>query len=110
MPAQSVYHTLLSGEYVRSPGVTTLFATNVLGHVVLLEGLLAEDRLGEVAVCAGSEAARGIPKLRMKRPTFVSTSANELATVIDGSYFAGRKADPNLTGLRPSPPSHVHCG
>jgi NAD(P)-dependent dehydrogenase (short-subunit alcohol dehydrogenase family) len=77
-------------------GATTLFATNVLGHVVLLEGLLAEDRLGEVAVFAGSEAARGIPKLRMKRPSFVSTSADELATVIDGSYFAGRKADPNL--------------
>ena len=77
-------------------GVTTLFATNVLGHAVLLEGLLAEDRLGEVAVFAGSEAARGIPKLRMKRPSFVSTSADELAAVIDGSYFAGRKADPNL--------------
>ena len=77
-------------------GATTLFATNVLGHVVLLEGLLAEDRLGEVAVFAGSEAARGIPKLRMKRPSFVSTSADELATVIDGSYFADRKYDRNL--------------
>src|SRR5271166_3427188 len=77
-------------------GATYMFASNVLGHVVLLEGLLAEDRLGEVAVFAGSEAARGIPKIRMKRPSFVSTSANELATVIDGSYFAGRKADPNL--------------
>ena len=77
-------------------GVTTVFATNVLGHVVLLEGLLAEDRLGEVAVLAGSEAVRGVPKLRMKGPSFVSTSADELATVIDGSYFAGRKADFNL--------------
>jgi NAD(P)-dependent dehydrogenase (short-subunit alcohol dehydrogenase family) len=77
-------------------GVTTVFATNVLGHVVLLEGLLAEDRLGAVAVLAGSEAARGLPKLRMKRPSFVSTSADELATVIDGSYFAGGKADFNL--------------
>ena len=77
-------------------GVTTVFATNVLGHVVLLEGLLAEDRLGEVAVLAGSEAARGVPKLRMKRPSFVSTSADELATVIDGSYFANRKPDFNL--------------
>src|ERR1022692_44696 len=77
-------------------GVTTLFATNVRGHVVLLEGLLTEIRLGEVAVFVGSEAARGVPKLRMKRPSFVSTSADELATVIDGSYFAGRKADPNL--------------
>ena len=77
-------------------GVTNVFATNVLGHVVLLEGLLADDRLGEVAVLAGSEAARGLPKLRMKRPSFVSTSADELATVIDGSYFAGKKADFNL--------------
>jgi NAD(P)-dependent dehydrogenase (short-subunit alcohol dehydrogenase family) len=77
-------------------GVTTLFATNVLGHVVLLEGLLAEDRLGEVAVFAGSEAARGVPKLRMKRPSFVTTSADELATVIDGSYFVSKKTDPNL--------------
>ena len=66
-------------------GVTTVFATNVLGHVVLLEGLLADDRLGEVAVLAGSEAVRGVPKLRMKGPSFVSTSADELATVIDGS-------------------------
>ena len=79
-----------------SDGVTTVFATNVLGHVVLLEGLLAEDRLGEAAVLVGSEAAIGVPKLRMKRPSFVSTSADELATVIDGSYFAGRKPDVNL--------------
>ena len=77
-------------------GVTTVFATNVLGHVVLLEGLLAEGRLGEVAVFVGSEAVRGVPKLRMKGPSFVSTSADELATVIDGSYFAGKKPDFNL--------------
>ena len=77
-------------------GVTTVFATNVLGHVVLLEGLLAEGRLGEVAVFVGSEAVIGVPKLRMKGPSFVSTSADELATVIDGSYFANRKADFNL--------------
>ena len=74
-------------------GATYMFAQNVLGHVVLLEALLKEDRLGEVAVYAGSEAARGIPKMRMKRPSFVSTSADELATVIDGSYFADRKTD-----------------
>src|SRR5271154_3487948 len=77
-------------------GVTTVFATNVLGHVVLLEGLLAEDRLGEGAVFAGREAVRGGPKVRMKGPSFVSTSADELATVIDGSYFASRKPDFNL--------------
>jgi hypothetical protein len=77
-------------------GVTTVFATNVLGHVVLLEGLLAEDRLGEVAVFAGSEAVRGVPKLRMRPPSFVSTSADELASVIDGSYWASHKPDFNV--------------
>ncbi len=77
-------------------GVTYMFAQNVLGHVVLLETLLAEDQLGEVAVFAGSEAARGIPKMGFKRPSFVSNSADELATVIDGSYFADRKTSVNL--------------
>ena len=77
-------------------GATYMFASNVLGHAALLEALLTEDRLGEVAVFAGSESARGVPKLRMKRPSFVSTSTDELATVIDGSYFADRKTDRNL--------------
>jgi NAD(P)-dependent dehydrogenase (short-subunit alcohol dehydrogenase family) len=77
-------------------GVTNVFAQNVLGHVALLETLLAEDRLGDVAVFAGSEAARGLPRMGFKRPSFVSKSADELATVIDGSYFAGRKPDVNL--------------
>ncbi len=77
-------------------GATYMFAQNVLGHVVLLETLVAEDRLGEVAVFAGSEAARGIPKMGFKRPSFASNSADELASVIDGSYFADRKPDVNL--------------
>src|SRR5271166_1621246 len=77
-------------------GATYMFASNVLGHVVLLETLLAEERLGEVALFAGSEAARGIPKMGFKRPSFDSNSADELATVIDGSYFADRKTDVNL--------------
>ena len=82
--------------HLTADGATYMFASNVLGHAALLEGLLTEDRLGEVAVFAGSESARGVPKLRMKRPSFVSTSTDELATVIDGSYFADRKADRNL--------------
>ena len=81
---------------VTADGTTYIFAQNVLGHVVLLETLLADDRLGEVAVLAGSEAARGLPRMGFKRPSFVSKSADELATVIDGSYFANRKTDVNL--------------
>jgi NAD(P)-dependent dehydrogenase (short-subunit alcohol dehydrogenase family) len=77
-------------------GTTRIFAVNVLGHAVLLDALLAADRLTEVALYAGSEAARGIPTFRMQRPAFASTSADELAAVIDGSYFEGRKSSPAL--------------
>ena len=55
--------------------VTELFAQNLLGHVVLLENLLAAGLLTDVAVLAGSEAARGIPKLRIARPTFTDQSS-----------------------------------
>ena len=84
-------------------GVTELFATNVLGHVVLLDELISQNRLGEVAVLVGSEAARGIPKtglfgkmLNMNQPSFTSTSVEELCTVMDGSFFDGKKFEPNL--------------
>lgn len=48
------------------------------------------------AVLTGSEAARGVPKLRIKRPTFATRSVEEFASVIDGSFFNGRKFDPLL--------------
>jgi len=73
-------------------GVTEIFAANVLGHVVLLEQILANGALTDVAVLTGSEAARGVPKLRIPRPTFTNQSADEFATVIDGSFFGDRKA------------------
>ena len=72
-------------------GVTEVFAQNVLGHVVLLEDLISAGSLTEVAVLVGSEAARGVPKMRIPRPTFASSSADEFASVIDGSFFAGDK-------------------
>jgi NAD(P)-dependent dehydrogenase (short-subunit alcohol dehydrogenase family) len=72
-------------------GVTEIFAANVLGHVVLLDGLLTQGSLREVAVLTGSEAARGVPKLRIPRPAFANRSADEFATVIDGSFFGDRR-------------------
>lgn len=77
-------------------GTTAIFASNVLGHVVLLEGLLDKGLLTSAAVLTGSEAARGVPKLRMKRPTFANRSVEEFTSVIDGSFFRGRKVDPML--------------
>lgn len=77
-------------------GATTIFATNVLGHVVLLEHLINAGLLTSTAVLTGSEAARGVPKLRIKRPTFATHSVDEFASVIDGSFFRGAKLDPML--------------
>jgi NAD(P)-dependent dehydrogenase (short-subunit alcohol dehydrogenase family) len=74
-------------------GVTASFAQNVLGHVVLLEDLLAAGMLTDVAVLVGSEAARGVPKLRIARPTFTDHSSQEFASVIDGSFFQGASFD-----------------
>ena len=74
-------------------GVTEVFASNVLGHAALLEGLIAADALTDTAVLVGSEAARGVPKLGLPRPDFAEHSADEFASVIGGSFFAGGKVD-----------------
>jgi len=81
---------------VTKDGVTEIFASNVLGHVVLLDGLIAADKLGRAAVFAGSEAARGVPRMGMKRPTLATSSVDEFASLCDGTYFRGRKADATL--------------
>ncbi len=70
-----------------------IFASNVLGHAALLEQLIAADALTGSAVLVGSEAARGVPKLRLPRPTFAEHSEDEFTSVIDGSFFAGGKVD-----------------
>jgi NAD(P)-dependent dehydrogenase (short-subunit alcohol dehydrogenase family) len=74
-------------------GVTTIFATNVLGHVVLLEELIKANRIKNVALFAGSEAARGVPKMGMKRPTLSTSSVEEFESIIDGTYFDQIKFD-----------------
>ena len=68
-------------------GVTQLFGNNVLGHVVLLEELIKENKLNNVALYAGSEAARGVPKMGMKRPALETSSADEFAGIIDGTFY-----------------------
>jgi len=72
-------------------GVTHMFASNMLGHVVLLEQLINERKLNDVALLVGSEAARGIPKFRMQRPCFPTSSVEEFAAVIDGTTFGTSK-------------------
>ena len=77
-------------------GVTAIFAQNVLGHVLLFNGLVATGALTDVVVFTGSEAARGVPKLRIPRPALERATADQLAAVIDGSYFNGCKVNAML--------------
>jgi NAD(P)-dependent dehydrogenase (short-subunit alcohol dehydrogenase family) len=74
-------------------GATQLFAVNVLGHVALLDTLIEQRKLKKAAVLTGSEAARGVPKLLIKRPSFTHTSVDELVNAIDGNYYAGKTFD-----------------
>jgi NAD(P)-dependent dehydrogenase (short-subunit alcohol dehydrogenase family) len=71
-----------------SDGVMQIFATNVLGHVQLVEGLIAANKLLKAAVYVSSEAVRGMPKMRVKRPALKTHSVDELASIADGSFFA----------------------
>ncbi len=73
-------------------GVTNLFAVNVLGHTVLLDELLNANKLAQVAIYAGSEAARGVPMMGMKRPNLSTSSVDEFAAICDGSYFSDNVA------------------
>lgn len=81
---------------VTKHGVTNIFATNVLGHVALVEALLERQLITSTVLYAGSEAARGIPKMGMPVPQLVANSEKEFASVITGSKFA-KDADPTET-------------
>lgn len=80
-------------EALTAAGATEVFAVNVLGHVALLETLIEQRKLTQAAVLAGSEAARGVPKLLIRRPSFEHTSVDELVDAIDGTHYAGRRFD-----------------
>jgi NAD(P)-dependent dehydrogenase (short-subunit alcohol dehydrogenase family) len=74
-------------------GVAEIFASNVLGHVVLFETLMSRRLLKAAAIYAGSEAARGVPKLGIKRPALSTSSVEEFVSVCNGTYFKSHKTD-----------------
>ena len=69
-------------------GVTEIFAMNLLGHVVLLDELLANNKLNNIALYAGSEAARGVSAMGIKSPGLKENSIEEFNSVINGSFFS----------------------
>jgi len=77
-------------------GATELFASNTLGHALLLEELIQAKKLRHTAVLTGSEAARGVKKLGLKKPVFEHASVDEFVTVVNGKFFDGKKFDLQL--------------
>ena len=78
---------------ITSSGVTNIFAANLLGHVVLVDELLERQLITSTVLYAGSEAARGIPKMGVAKPDMQTSSPEEFVAVADGSKF-GPDADP----------------
>lgn len=74
-------------------GVTNIFATNVLGHVVLVDELLERQLVTSTVLYAGSEAARGIPKMGITKPELETSSVEEFASIANGRKF-GPDGDP----------------
>ncbi|USD64291.1 SDR family NAD(P)-dependent oxidoreductase [Vibrio sp. SCSIO 43136] len=74
-------------------GVTMIFASNVLGHVVLVNELIKHQLVTSTILYAGSETARGIPKMGIAKPELSNSSVDEFASIANGSKF-GAKADP----------------
>lgn len=74
-------------------GVTSIFAVNVLGHAVLVDELLERQLVTSTVLYAGSEAARGIPKMGIAPPVLETSSKDEFAAIADGSKF-GAGSDP----------------
>lgn len=77
-------------------GTTQMFATNLLGHVILVDELLKANKLKNIALYAGSEAARGIKSMKLGVPKLKNYSVEEFTSIIDGSYF-NQKQNPMVS-------------
>jgi NAD(P)-dependent dehydrogenase (short-subunit alcohol dehydrogenase family) len=73
-------------------GMNEIAATNVLGHVILVEELIKRDQLKKAVLYVSSEAVRGVKQMGMKPALMKTSSADEFAAVLDGSFF-GNKFD-----------------
>ncbi|REL30457.1 SDR family NAD(P)-dependent oxidoreductase [Thalassotalea euphylliae] len=76
-------------DQLTSDGVTNIFAVNLLGHALLTEQLIEAGKLKYAALYAGSEAARGVEEMGMKRPNLTTSSVDEFAAIANGSLFEG---------------------
>ncbi|SEG71821.1 short chain dehydrogenase [Bryocella elongata] len=71
-------------------GMNELAATNILGNVILAEELIKRDKLRKAVLAVSAEAVPGVKALGIKRVSMKTSSVDEFAAVLDGSYF-GKK-------------------
>ncbi len=81
-----------TAEKVTPSGMNELAATNILGHVVLVEELIKHEKLKKAVLSVSAEAVPGVKLLGMKPVSMRTSSVDEFAAVLDGSYF-GNKFD-----------------
>ena len=77
---------------ITTSGMNDLAATNILGHVILVEELIKHDKLKKAVLYPSAEAVPGVKMLGMKPVAMKTSSVDEFAAVLDGSYF-GNKFD-----------------
>src|SRR6201985_3485636 len=73
-------------------GMNELAATNILGHVILVDELIKHGKLKKTVLAVSAEAVPGVKMLGMKPVSMKTSSVDEFAAVLDGSYF-GKKFD-----------------
>jgi len=71
-------------------GMNELAASNILGHVVLVEGLIEAGKLNKIAMLATSEGILSVKKKGLKNSGLKTHSSEELVSILDGDYF-GKK-------------------
>src|SRR6201995_2140310 len=81
-----------SAGKVTPSGMNELAATNILGHVILVEELIKHDKLKKTLLYPSAEAVPGVKSLGMKPVAMKTSSVDEFAGVLDGTYF-GNKFD-----------------
>src|SRR5271156_3694259 len=81
-----------TGGKMTPSGMNELAATNILGHVILVEELIKHDKLKKAVLSVSAEAVPGVKTLGMKPVSIKTSSVDEFAAVLDGSYF-GNKFD-----------------
>lgn len=70
---------------ITSTGMTNIAATNLLGHVVLVDEMIKAGKLNNEVLYVSSEGARGIKGI-MKKPSLKTNSVPELISVLNGSF------------------------